>query len=41
MKLIYTFGVDLGYNENYEVQDKAYVFKIWDWSSLVGDSCKC
>lgn len=40
MKLIYTFGIDCGYNENYEVQDRAYVFKIWDWTSLVGESCK-
>jgi hypothetical protein len=41
MKMLYTFGIDCGYNENYEVQDKAYVFKIWDWTALVGESCKC
>jgi hypothetical protein len=40
MKLLYTFGIDCGYNENGELQDKAYVIKIWDFTQLVGESCK-
>jgi len=40
MKLLYTFGIDCGLNENGELQDKAYVIKIWDFTQLVGDSCK-
>lgn len=40
MKLLYTFGIDCGFNENGEMQDKAYVIKIWDFTQLVGMSCK-
>ena len=40
MKLLYTFGIDCGLNENGELQDKAYVIKIWDFTQLVGESCK-
>ena len=32
MKLLYTFGIDCGFNENGELQDKAYVIKIWDFT---------
>jgi len=31
MKFVYTFGIDCGFNENGEIEDKAYVIKIWDF----------
>jgi hypothetical protein len=40
MKLLYTCGVDCGWNENGEMQDKAYVIKIWDFTQLVSETCK-
>lgn len=40
MKFLYTFGVDCGFDENGEMQDKAYVIKIWDFTQLVSGSCK-
>ena len=40
MKYIYTFGIDCGFNENGEMQDRAYVIKIWDFTQLVSETCK-
>jgi len=40
MKLLYTFGIDCGFNENGDLEHKAYVIKIWDFTQLVGESCK-
>lgn len=32
MKLLYSFGLDAAFNENGEMQDKAFVIKIWDFT---------
>lgn len=32
MKLLYTFGLDFGLDENGNILDKAFVIKIWDFT---------
>jgi hypothetical protein len=32
MKLLYSFGLDAAFNEDGEMQDKAFVIKIWDFT---------
>ena len=41
LKKIVTFGLDCFYAEDGEVQDKAYVLKVWDFEKLTGETCKC
>lgn len=40
MKLLFTIGIDAGFDENGEMSEKAYVIKLWDFTQLVSGSCK-
>jgi len=40
MKLLVTFGRDFFIDENQDITDQAYVIKIWDFQSLIAQSCK-
>ena len=40
LKKIVTFGTDCQFDEAYQVTDQAYVLKIWNYMSLIAQSCK-